>query len=223
MVTRMPRLLRNCRSLRALYPLSPTKRLGRRLGCPRLARLTPPWFSNCSTTVASCCWPGVSTKVIKCPLAATRMWIFVLNPPRLRPNASASAQLFSPLPRVDGLARLSRPRSGSPSRLSQPHLLAVADQTISGPRRPPFASAENGYTRSAISRIAPANPATARRSWLSRSSRSALSGGHSQVVPYGLSAVATMAAHVPTAHRSIRVVGSFEPVYLALTEFAYTP
>jgi hypothetical protein len=213
MVTRMPRLLRNWRNLRLLYPLSPASRFGRRLGRPCLMRLTPPSSNNRSTTVASCCWPGVRTKVIKCPLPATRIWIFVLNPPRLRPSASASAQLFSPLPHVGGLARLSHPRSGSPSRFSQPHLLPAATQTISGPKCLPCASAENDCTRSAIFHIAPANLARVHRSWQSISSHLASSDDHSPDVPFVLSAVATPAVCVPTAHRLVRVVGSFQPVY----------
>jgi hypothetical protein len=65
----------------------------------------------------------------------------------------------------------------------------------------------------AISHIAPANLAMAHRSWQSISSRLASSDAHSPDARSVLSAVATMAVCVPTAHRLVRVVGSSEPVY----------
>jgi hypothetical protein len=212
MVTRMPRFLSESRNLRLLYPLSPTTRLGRRLGRPRLARFTAPWSNNCSAAVASWRWPGVSTKVIKCPLPATRTWILVLNPPRLRPNASASAQLFSPRRRADGHARLSHPQSGFPSQPYPPRRLAAEALTIPDPRCPLFASVESDYTHSATSHSAPAGLATALPSAQSIRSHSPSCDGHSPGDLPRLSAEATMASIVPTAHRSVHVVGSCVPV-----------
>jgi len=115
MVMRIPRRRRVLRNLRLLYPLSPTSRLGRRLGCPLPARLTPPWSNRSSATVASCCWPGVSTKVISCPFPSARTCSLVLNPPWLRPNASVVGSLFLRPPHADAHVPPCHPQNALPS------------------------------------------------------------------------------------------------------------
>src|SRR5437870_2851495 len=111
----IPRRRRYNLILPLLYPLSQATRLGRCLGLPRPCRLTAPPSITCSKTVASCCWPGVSTKVIGLPLPSHRICILVLNPPLLRPNASFSASPLLRQQHADGRVLPCRPRSGLPN------------------------------------------------------------------------------------------------------------
>src|SRR5215207_8202081 len=72
------------------YPLSPTILPGNSLGLPLPLRLIAPCSINCSNTVHSCCWPGVSTNVTGLPLPSHRTCILVPNPPLLQPKASSA-------------------------------------------------------------------------------------------------------------------------------------
>lgn len=191
---RMPRCLSVCRNLRLLYPLSPTRRWGRRLGCPRPLRLTAPWFNNCSATAASCRCPGVSTKAINLPSPSTRTCSLVLNPPRLRPNASASALLFLPPLRADGRGSPSHPRSELPNPLCPLRRPDAATQPKSDPRCRPCASAGSGCTRSSTCRIALADPATARPSAQSTASHPAWFDDRSPFDPCAASEAAAAAS-----------------------------
>ena len=144
-VMRIPRRRSVARNLRLLYPLSPTSRLGRRLGRPPVARWTAPWSSSASATVTSCCWPGVSTKVMMRPLPSTRTWSLVLNPPRLRPKASLSGLLFLPLPRAGARAQPCHRQSVLPNRLVPPGQLPAATRPGYGPITRPVSIGRSGW------------------------------------------------------------------------------
>ncbi len=99
---------------------------GTAFGVSSPARLTPPLSNRASATVASCCWPGVSTKVINCPFPSTRTCSLVLNPPWLRPNASLAGSLFLPPRRADVPEQSCHPQNALPSPVgpSRPPVLA---------------------------------------------------------------------------------------------------
>lgn len=139
--------------------------------CP-LGRRMAPCSSSCSAIVISCCWPGVSKKVIGLPWPSQRRWILVPKPPWLRPKASCSGVLFLPQPRADGRAQCSHPQNGSPNppRPACPPAPAVRSAPDPTPRRP--SSAGSGCTRSARVHNAQANHARVRRSARPTTSRS---------------------------------------------------
>src|SRR5215475_13374303 len=56
-----------------------------------ISRLAVICGSSASAPAKSCACPGVSRKRSGLPSASTSAWIFVLNPPRLRPSAWSSA------------------------------------------------------------------------------------------------------------------------------------
>src|SRR6188472_4536600 len=78
------------------YPLSPTILPGNLLGRPLPARLIAPCSINCSNTVHSCCWPGVSTNVTGLPLPSHLTCTLVPNPPLLQPKASVCGPSCGP-------------------------------------------------------------------------------------------------------------------------------
>lgn len=220
---RIPRWRRVWRNPRLLYPLSPTNRLGRSRGRPGPARLTWPRFSKSSTTVASCCWPGVRTKAINWPLPSTRTWILVLNPPRPRPKASACGVLFLPPRRVGGRGQSTHPQSVSPSSVRYAGRLAAATRSRGVPTRPPSASAENDCKHWAISRNVRVSRARARPFALSTASRSPSSGGRATVALCLASGAAASLSAAPTVRPLVHVVCSCFEYTHSLHEFAYTP
>lgn len=220
---RMPRLLKVCRNLRLLYALSAASRLGRRLGQPRPGRLIPPRSSRVSTTVASCCWPGVRTKVMSWPLPSTRTWILVLNPPWLRPKASRLASLFSSQQHAGGIAQSSHPRSELPNRSGLLHRPVPSGPPISGPIVQPCAIGETGYGHSTSSHSVPADLARVHPFALSTASRLSLSGGHYSAALSAAFLPAAMAPTVPIVHRLVHVVGSYQPVYRLISTLHTRP
>jgi hypothetical protein len=145
MVKRMPRRRSKSDTGLPQYPLSATMRLGRRRGRPRLGRWTAPLEISVSTALASWLWPGVKTSVINLPWRSVRRWTLVLNPPWLRPSASASAVVFLPLPRADAHAQWCRRGSGLPNRCDCPHPLRFVTVPKSDPRCLLLASARSGW------------------------------------------------------------------------------
>src|SRR3954452_5779861 len=161
----MPLRRRYRRMLLNEYPLSPTTLPGKSLGLPLPARLMEPCSINCSNTVASCCWPGVSTNVTGLPLPSHRTCILVPNPPLLQPKASVCSpegpSFGSPFlhqPRFDERecwCRLHNELSIGLPRVCLP--FAVARQAP-GPRYLPYASGTAVRTLSWESRNARAGP-----------------------------------------------------------------
>jgi hypothetical protein len=94
-------------------------RCGRRFGRPRPLRFTAPPAMSCEKTTASCRWPGVSISVSSLPFPSARRCTLVLNPPWLRPHASAVGALFLPPPHAGGRGQWCYPRSGSASRVAR--------------------------------------------------------------------------------------------------------
>jgi hypothetical protein len=74
-----------------------------------------------SPILASWRWPGVRGKVMSLPPPCAHTCTFVLNPPRLRPNASSYGSLFLPQPRADAPGLWSHSRSAPPTRSCSPH------------------------------------------------------------------------------------------------------
>jgi hypothetical protein len=144
-VVRIPRLRKNWTTGWPQYPLSPTIRRGRLRGRPRPDRLTVPLSISAGICCDSAAWPGVSTKVIGLPPPSARTCTFVLNPPRLRPKASASAVVFLPQRHVDERERSSHPQSALPSRAPLADPLPPAKQPAPGPRCLPPASGKIGW------------------------------------------------------------------------------
>lgn len=149
-VNRIPRRRRKRRIGPPQYPLSPTMRFGRILGRPQPGCLTAPLVINVSNAVASCRWPGVSTRVMGLPRPSARTWTFVLKPPRPRPNASASGVVFLPQPRADGRGQSSRPRSELPSPVRPGHHPQPATAPKRAPRCQPSASGRSDLTQWSI-------------------------------------------------------------------------
>jgi hypothetical protein len=126
------------------YPLSPTILPGKCLGLPLPLRLIAPCSINCSNTVASCCWPGVSTNVTGLPLPSHLTCILVPNPPLLQPNASVSGPEFgSPflhLRRFGEHEHWCRPHNELSTELHQECRLGVVVQQALGPTLLPFSN-----------------------------------------------------------------------------------
>lgn len=115
-VTRIPRFLKKVTTGWPQYPLSPTNRFGLLRGRPRPGRLTAPFSSKAGTCFDSASWPGVNTRQIGLPPPSARRCTLVLNPPRLRPNASAAGVVFLPRPHVDEPELSSHPQNGLPNQ-----------------------------------------------------------------------------------------------------------
>jgi hypothetical protein len=153
------------------YPLSPTILPGNLLGLPLPARLIEPCSINCSNTVHSCCWPGVSTNVTGLPLPSHRTCILVPNPPLLQPRASVSGPSFgSPflhLQRSDERECWCRPHSELSIEPRPEYRPDAAAPRALGPTPLPFAIGTSGRTPFLESRIAQANPPTGHLSLVS--------------------------------------------------------
>src|SRR4051794_23552494 len=148
------------------YPLSPTILPGNLLGRPLPARLMSPCSINCSNTVASCCWPGVSTNVTGLPLPSHRTCILVPNPPLLQPKASVSGPEFgSPFlhqPHSGEHECWCRLRSGLSIGPRQACLPFAVARQVPGPKHLPCAS----------------GTAVRRQSWESHNARASPPIGH---------------------------------------------
>jgi len=153
------------------YPLSPTILPGKSLGRPRPLRLMLPCSINCSNTVHSCCWPGVSTNVTGLPLPSHRTCILVPNPPRLQPKASVSGPSCGPpflhQRRSDEHEYWCRPRNELSIEPRQACLPFAAAQQAPGPKLLPCASDTSGRTLFWASRNVRADPPTELRSLVS--------------------------------------------------------
>lgn len=158
-VKRMPRFFKSVRTGRPQYPLSPTSRRGLFRGRPRPGRLMAPPSNKAGNCWDSSACPGVNTKQIGLPLPSARKWTLVLNPPRLRPNASAAGVVFLPQRHVDAHVLSSRPQNAlpNPARLSG-HFRPAMPPTRC-PKFQPDANDRSGWRRFAICRIEWAYPA----------------------------------------------------------------
>lgn len=159
MVARIPRLRKKVRTGWPQYPLSPTRRPGLFRGRPRPGRLTAPLDSNAGTCLDSAAWPGVRTSVMSLPPPSARRCTLVLNPPRLRPKASAPGVVFLPQLHVDERELSSHPQNGLPNPAHLPGLLPLAAPPEPGPRHPRRASGKTDWQLCAISRTEWANHA----------------------------------------------------------------
>ena len=144
-VNRIPRRRRKWRMGPPQYPLSPAMRWGRIFGRPRPGRLTAPLVIKASKAVASWRCPAVKSRVMGLPWPSARTWTLVLNPPRPRPNASASAVVFLPQLHVGGHARWCHPQSAPPNPARSGHPLRLAIEPVSAPRRQPSANGRSGW------------------------------------------------------------------------------
>jgi hypothetical protein len=146
MVNRIPRRRRKRRMGTPQYPLSPAMRWGRIFGRPRPGRLTVPLVIKASKTVASWRCPAVKSRVMGLPWPSARTWTLVLNPPRPRPNASASAVVFLPQLHVGGRARWCHPQSAPPNPARSGHPLRPVIEPVSAPRCQPSAIGRSDWT-----------------------------------------------------------------------------
>lgn len=183
MVIPMPRLLRYCRILRLLYPLSAAIRPGKRLGLPLPRRLMAPRSISSSNTVASCCSPGVNSNTTGLPLPSHLTCILVEKPPLLRPKASSFGSVgFSGSPFLPRLhAGEHVPRSYRRSELTIGlrlwHRCLAVPEPVSSPRYPVWSSGRSEWPPFARGRIFQANLAREHRSCLSRAYHLGLYGG----------------------------------------------
>jgi hypothetical protein len=166
----MPLRRRYARMALNEYPLSPTILPGKSLGRPLPLRLMLPCSINCSNTVHSCCWPGVSTNVTGLPLPSHLTCILVPNPPRLQPKASVSGpSCGSPflhlvpsglLRRFDEREYWCRLHSELSIGPRQAYLPFAEARQAPGPKHLPYATGKAWRKRSWESRIAQASPPT---------------------------------------------------------------
>ena len=152
-VVRMPRLRKKPTTGWPQYPLSPTIRRGRLRGRPRPGRFTAPLSISAGTCFDSASWPGVKTREIGLPPPSARVCTLVLNPPRLRPKASASGVVFLPQRHVDERELLSHPQNALPSRVPRSGHLPLAARPAPGPRCRLPANGKIGWIPCAISHI----------------------------------------------------------------------
>ena len=179
----MPRRRRVWRKGRLVYPLSAMMRLGRRLGRPRPGRLTAPWSSSWVATVISCCCPGVSRKVRSLPFRSVRTWSLVLNPPRLRPKASAFALLFLPQRRADGRESPCHPGNVPPNPTLVLGQRPAGERPERAPRCQLDATVGSDCRRCSTSHTVPVSHARVRPCVLSTAFRSPSCGVHGHTAP----------------------------------------
>jgi hypothetical protein len=89
----------------------------------------PPNSSRVGRASFSCRSPPVKAKTIGLPPRSARTWIFVLNPPRLRPSAWAADPLL-PRRRAGGRVPPRRPQRAASSRVRPPHRPLAAGQSV---------------------------------------------------------------------------------------------
>ena len=169
--------------------------------------LDRPRSRSCSNAVASCCWPGVSTRVSGLPPPSARRWTLVEKPPRLRPSASVSGSPPLPRPRAGAPGSPSRPRNGPSNRPRRPRRPAVGPRRRPAPRPRPAATAGSGCTPSTRGRTAPAGRARAHPCAASTGSRSGPCDGPYWACPSPASRAGVVAGAVPIA-RSLARLGS---------------
>jgi hypothetical protein len=157
---RIPFLRKYARYFFELYPLSALIRLGRRRDRPGLPVRIAPCSSRFSATESSWRSPGVSKKVTGFPFPSQRMWIFVLNPPWLRPMASSTGVLFFDRLRVDESVQYSHPQNGFPSPLHPVARPGSGLQRGLYPRSRLLSSGESGCRRWPTCRTVLADRAT---------------------------------------------------------------
>ena len=167
--------------------------------------------------------PGVSRKVINLPWFSQRMWIFVLNPPRLRPKASASALLFLPRQHVDGPAPSSSQCNGFPNRRCFLDQAGSATERISAPKFQTCANVESGCKWSSTFHISQAGHAMALQCARPTTCHSRSAGDPPQVARYSASAAGAALSHAPIVHSSSRLDFPWRPVYSTISDFAYRP
>jgi hypothetical protein len=197
--------------LRLLYPLSATNRFGSRRLCPPLRR-TSPCSSRFSATVMSCCCPGVSKNVNNLPLPSARTWIFVVNPPRLRPKASASGVLFLPLQHVDGHAQSYHLQIEPPNPTALADRLATEVRIKLAATPPSFSNVENDCTPSSISRNALASLARVIRCAISTRYHLAGCGVRGKDVLSTVSAVVIVVRSFPIVRLIVRLYRPCSPL-----------
>jgi hypothetical protein len=202
---RIPFLRKYARYLSELYPLSAPSRLGRKRGRPGLPVRMAPCSVSFSATDSSWRSPGVSKKVTGFPFPSQRMWIFVLNPPWLRPMASASGVLFFDRQHVDEPERYCHPQNEFPNPLHRVARPGSGFRRRFCPRYQLPSSGENGCRWWTTFRIARAYLAKALRCAEPRESRSQSFGVPEQVGPYGVSPVVKRVAAFPIVRLSSRL------------------
>ena len=185
-------------------------------------RIAPCSMSGSPRSISLSC-PGVSRKVINLPWFSQRMWIFVLNPPRLRPKASASALLFLPRQHAGELAPLSSQCNGSPNQRCSLDQAGSASEQRYAPTFPTCSNAESGCTRSSTFHIFQASLAMALQCARPITCRSRFSGDPPQVVPFWASAAGAAVLDAPIVHSSSRLGFPWRPVYSTISDFAYRP
>jgi len=219
---RIPFLRKYARYLSELYPLSAPTRLGRKRGRPGLPVRMAPCSVSSSATDSSWRSPGVSKKVTGFPFPSQRMWIFVLNPPWLRPMASSTGVLFFDRQHVDGPARYSRPQNEFPSprhRVAR-HSSGLLRRFC--PRSQLPSTGENGCRWWTTFHSVRAYLAKELRCAEPRESHSQWPGVPAQVGPYGVSLVVKRVAAFPIVRLSSRLC-SWRRIIPNFYEFANTP
>lgn len=205
---RTPFLRKYKRTLRLVYPLSATIRLGNKRGRPHLARLTAPLSMSCSNTVTSCRWPGVSKNVTGLPCPSQRTWILVENPPWLLPKASFSGSPLLHRLRADVLARRCYLRSGRPTLSCLVHLPVAVTPRGYDPTLLPLASGRSDLILFSRSHSVRASLAREHPSLLSRVCRSVLFASHCLGGLLLVSVAGAKAVAAPTAHQLVHVFSS---------------
>lgn len=168
-------------------------------------------------------WPGVSRKVINLPWFSQRMWIFVLNPPRLRPRASATALLFLPRQHAGELAPSWSQCNGSPNRRCSLDQAGSATERIFAPKFQTCANVESGCRSSSTFHIFQAGHAMVLQSAKPITCHSRFAGDPPQVAQFSASAAGAALSVAPIVRSLSRLGFPWRPVYSTISDFAYRP
>lgn len=134
------------------------------------------------------------------PCPSARKWILVLNPPRLRPIASSSGQLFLPLQHVDGRVPPSHPQNEVPSPTDPADRPRPVIRPGSDPKRHSSANGKTGWKPWSTCRTVRVSRAKALRCVKSIGSRSRSVGDRWPDAPYGAFVEVRPVVIVPISH-----------------------
>ena len=161
--------------------------------------------------------------MINWPWFSQRMWIFVLNPPRLRPKASAAALLFLPQQHVGEPAPLWSRCNGFPNRRCSLDQAGSATERISAPKFKTCANVESGCRLLSTSHIYQAGHAMALQCARPITCHSRFAGDPPQAARFLASAAGAALLAAPIVHSSSRLGFPWRLVYSTISDFAYRP
>ena len=182
------------------------------MGRPGPPRFTFPPAISCGKITASCRGPGVNTRVNNWPFPSARRCTLVLNPPWLRPHASAAGSLVLPQRHAGGPGQRSHRHSGPPNRSCPHDQLGLARPQTCAPRSRPCATERSDWPPCARGHTARASLSKAHPCGGSTQYRSGCGGGPRPAAPSWVFGVGAAVAAAPIACWS-NLLGSYPPVY----------